>query len=95
MAFVHGVRYYSFKDAKSSQMEIALERVRVDVIQVDVDARKQDWRAEGWNGPDSHVADRITGSSHEVVVLTPYAEASVSMALEEGNEQRRCSLCLN
>jgi hypothetical protein len=42
------------------------------------------------------VRARVTESSHEVMVLTSYAEASVPVGLAgEPKQWRRSSLCLN
>lgn len=93
VAFLSGTRSQS---TTREEMGTVLKGLRADVRQLDLDAREQAWRRANWSGPASYVANRITESSHEVMVLTSYAEASVSLASADGNEEnRRCSLCLN
>lgn len=80
----------------SSETTTVVKGLRADVKDLDVDARKSAWRRECWSGPYASVKARITDASHEVMVLTPYAEASVTVGLvEDVRERRRCSLCLN
>lgn len=77
-------------------MSRTLKGLRADIGQFDLDARRQGWRHENWGGPAHYVEARMTDSSHEVMVLTPYAETSVCVGRADGaTEQRRCSLCLN
>lgn len=83
--------------AVSKDMKTSLKGIRVDIEQLTVDARAQGWRRENWEGPAGYVEARVTESSHEVMLITPYAQASVSVQRgdEDGRERRRCSLCLN
>mgnify|MGYP006279843523 CR=1 FL=1 len=95
LAYLYGTRQSSTTE-QSPELKTALKGLRAEVLQLDVDAREQAWNREDWGGPESYVADQLTESSREVIVLTRYAEVSVTVALEEGgSERRRCSLCLN
>ncbi|PQJ34268.1 hypothetical protein BSZ35_06345 [Salinibacter sp. 10B] len=77
-------------------MSTSMKGLRVDIAQLDYDARTQGWRHEGWGGPEEYVQAQVRESSHEVMLLAPYAEASVSVSAEASEpKQRRCSLCLN
>ena len=87
---------FAEKGNSTREMSRALKGLRADVGQFDVDARRQAWRRENWGGPAQYVEAQMTESSHEVMVLTPYAEASVSVGrADTETERRRCSLCLN
>lgn len=81
----------------SKEMKTSLKGIRVDIEQLAVDAREYGWRQENWEGPAEYVEARITESSREVMLLAPYAQASVSVRRGDGDgrERRRCSLCLN
>ncbi len=85
----------SSDEAEPREMSTVLKGLRAEAGQPDLDARTQAWRRAGWGGPARYVQARITESSHEVMVLTRYAEASVSVAGKDGCEHRRASLCLN
>jgi hypothetical protein len=81
---------------EQNDMNTCAKGIRADVLQLDFEARGQDWRRAGWEGPEARVRSRVTDASHEVMVITPYAETSVSVGLTEDEaENRRCSLCLN
>ena len=84
------------ESTEQNDMNTCLKGIRADVLQVDYDARGQDWRRAGWDGPEARVRSRVTDASHEVMMITPYAEASVEVGVGERTRQnRRCSLCLN
>ena len=88
--------WHSSSPERTTEIHTALKGRRAEVGRPGVDAREQAWHREDWGGPERYLADRLTESSYEVIVLTRYAETSVSVAREEGGtEQRRCSLCLN
>jgi hypothetical protein len=82
-------------EAAARSMDTAMKGLRADILQIDYSAETQNWRSEDWDGPDARVRARVTDASHEVIVLTPYAEASVEVGVGTENERRRCSLCLN
>jgi type II secretory pathway component PulJ len=87
---------FAEKSRSTREMSRVLKGLRADVGQFDVDVRRQGWRHENWGGPAHYVEARMTESSHEVMVLTPYAEASVRIGqVDAAPERRRCSLCLN
>jgi hypothetical protein len=93
---MYRVRSTSEAQSASKSMNTSMKGLRADISQLDYDARVQGWRQEGWGGPEEYVQARVTESSHEVMLLAPYAEASVSVTSEASKvEQRRCSLCLN
>lgn len=93
---VYGVQSQSEAEPDSSSMNTSVKGLRADISRLDYDARTQGWRQEDWGGPEEYVQARVTESSHEVILLASYAEASVSVASETGEaERRRCSLCLN
>ena len=78
-----------------NDMSTCLKGIRADVLQLDYDA-EGDWRRAGWDGPEARVRSRVTDASHEVIAITPYAEVSVQVGVDdEHKESRRCSLCLN
>lgn len=97
IALAHGVRRGApSADSEATTMSTALKGLRAEIGRPDLDAGKQAWRREDWKGPAKFVQAQITESPHEEMILTPYAEASVSVALAGGGrERRRCSLCLN
>ncbi len=96
IAVVYGTRVATEARSKSKSMNTSVKGLRADIAQLDYDARVQGWREEGWGGPEEYVQARVQESSHEVMLLAPYAEASVSVASEKADvEQRRCSLCMN
>ena len=81
---------------EQTEMNTCMKGIRADLLQLDYDARGDNWRRAGWEGPQARVRSRVTDASHEVMMITPYAEVSVSVGLDEAQEEtRRCSLCLN
>lgn len=96
IVFVYGRSITSSTHPGSKTMKTTVKGLRADIQGLDIDARKSGWRREDWEGPTAYVQARSVDSSHEVMVLTPYAEASVTVGLtEDAAEQRWCSLCLN
>jgi hypothetical protein len=95
VAYLWGNRHSSSTET-ATKIQTSLKGLRAEVRDLCVDAREQAWHREDWGGPERYLADRLTESSCEVIVLTRYAETSVFVAREEGGtERRRCSLCLN
>lgn len=83
-------------ESRPEIMKETVKGLRADVQDLDVDARKTGWRRERWGGSTAYVQARIMDASREVMVLTPYAETSVTVGLsEDATERRWCSLCLN
>jgi len=76
-------------------MDTSIKGIRADIQRLDLRAPRQDWRREDWDGPGARIRAQVQNSSHEVMMLTPYAEASVTVGLDGEPERRRCSLCLN
>lgn len=97
VAFSYRLRgRFAEKSQPTREMSRVLKGLRADVEQFDLDGRRQGWRHENWGGPAHYVEAQMTESSHEVMVLTPYAEASVCVGqADDIPERRRCSLCLN
>jgi hypothetical protein len=86
-----------FRPAAPNGREMTRARMHVDaeIGTPDLDARTDAWRRSGSAGPTEHVESRVTDTSQEVTVPAPYAETSVTVAGRDGEEARRCSLCLN
>ena len=97
VALVYGVRSVSTPTKSASrEMKKALKGLRAEVGKPEFDARPNAWRRQSWGGPAEYVQAQATESPYEVMLLTPYAEVSVSVDAENGGtEYRRCSLCLN
>ena len=80
----------------SPKTTTVVKGLRAEVKDLDLDARTGGRRGEYWSGSYAAVEARVTNASHEVMVLSPYAETSVRVGLsEEVRERRRCSLCMN
>jgi len=78
------------------EAECAIKGIRAEIQQMDLEAPRQEWRSPDWEGPGARLRAQVQRSSYEVMVLTPYAEATVSVGRPDGDvERRRCSLCLN
>lgn len=70
--------------------------LRADVQDLDVEAGGNRWTPAGSDGLDPNLEGSSSASSREVMTLTPYAEAAVTVGISKGErEQRWCSLCLN
>lgn len=96
IASVYAVCRHSASETDPYAMSTSLKGIRTDIQQMDLEAPRQTWRREGWEGPGADVRAEVQDASHEVMILTPYAEASVTVgAPDDQTERRRCSLCLN
>ncbi|MFB6248845.1 MAG: hypothetical protein ABEL97_09770 [Salinibacter sp.] len=96
IAVVYAVGRGSSSETGSTEMSTSVEGIRTDILQLDVEAPRQTWRRGEWEGPGARVRAEIGDASHEMTVLTPYAEASVTVqGPDDRPERRRCSLCLN
>jgi hypothetical protein len=82
-------------ESATETMNTSLKGIRADVGDLDFEPQTQDWRNENWEGPGAEVRAQVTDSSREIMILTPYAEASVRVSTNDGTEQRRCSICQN
>jgi hypothetical protein len=60
-----------------------------------LDVCTEAWEREGGVSTTERVYSRLREASQEVRVEVPYAEASVTVTVEDEAERRRCSLCLN
>lgn len=76
-------------------MTRTVKGLRADIQDLDLVARGGGWRHEHWDGPTARLTTQMMNASHEVIVLSPYAEVSVPVQVQEGPQRRRCSLCLN
>jgi hypothetical protein len=83
------------EESATHTMNTSLKGIRADVGELDFEPQTDDWRDENWEGPGAKVRAEVTDSSREIMILTPYAEASVSVRTEKGTEKRRCSICQN
>lgn len=89
---------YTSREEDSPQpreMKTAIKGIRADIQRLDLRASRQDWRRADWDGPGARIRAQVQNSSYEVMLLTPYAEASVTVGVEDAPERRRCSVCLN
>lgn len=99
-AFIIAILYRVGAGAGSAEqvkeMNTSYKGIRADILQVDYDPQAEGWREENWEGPGARVRAQVEDVSHEVMVIAPYAEASVTVAIgKKRSERRRCSLCLN
>lgn len=82
--------------ATHREIERAVKGIRAEIQKLDLEAPRQEWRSPDWQGPGARLRAQVQRSSHEVMILAPYAEATVSVGRPDGDvERRRCSLCLN
>jgi hypothetical protein len=98
-ALVVGVLYWVQRRpgaaAESPAMDTSLRGRRAEVLDLDLHAPSTGWRSADWDGPAARVRARVTDASHEVLVLTAYAEATVPVRSGADPVSRRCVLCLN
>lgn len=95
IAVLYRLRTSASDEPTYASMDTAIKGLRADLFQIDYSAEDQNWRHENWDGPEARVRAQVTDASHEVMVITPYAEASVTVGVDEEEDRRRCSLCLN
>lgn len=93
-AYVTGTGPFRPAPSTFRVMDRAVHRVQAEVGRPEFDARPTAWR-RGGVGTIEHVQSRVTDTSEEVAMAVPYAEASVTVATPEGEEQRHCSVCMN
>jgi hypothetical protein len=78
------------------EMDCSIKGIRAEIQKMDLEAPRQEWRSPDWAGPGARLHAQVQRSSYEVMILTPYAEATVSVGRpDEDLERRQCSLCLN
>lgn len=75
-------------------MKQSLKGVRAEIALLE-GPQSEAWRRETWKDSCDRMRDRISRSSREVLVLTPYAEVLVPVEKADEVELRRCSICLN
>jgi len=86
----------SVRTENDAEMDCSIKGIRAEIQQMDLEAPRQDWRSPDWAGPGARLHAQVQRSSYEVMILTPYAEATVSVGRPDQDlERRRCSLCLN
>ncbi len=91
-ALLTGTGPFQSKRQNSREMSRSVKAVRAEVGRPELDARTEAWKRKmGITTAQSPTID----TQQEVTAQAPYAEASVSVAGEEGDENRRCSVCLN
>jgi len=82
--------------ATDVEMDCSIKGIRAEIQEMDLEAPRQEWRSPDWEGPGARLHAQVQRSSYEVMILTPYADATVSVGRPDGDvERRRCSLCLN
>ena len=86
-----------FRPAEAAGCEVTQSRMHVtaEIGTPDLDARTNAWRRGTSADTAEYVQSRVADTSQEVTVAAPYAEASVTVVGEDGDEARRCSLCMN
>ncbi len=94
-ALLTGTGPFQSKEKTARTMSSSQRRVQAEIGKPELDARTNAWKREGGIGIAESVQSRITETQQEVTVQAPYAEASVTVAGEDGREIRRCSVCMN
>jgi hypothetical protein len=86
-----------FQSAETNDRDMTQSRVHVEaeIGTPDLDARTNAWRRGASVDTAEYVRSRVADTSQQVTVPAPYAKASVTVVGEEGDEARRCSLCMN
>lgn len=76
-------------------MSRARKHVRAEIGKPELDARTTAWKREMGVGTTESIQSRLMETQQEVTVPASYAEASVTVGGEDGDEVRRCSVCMN
>ena len=86
-----------FRSEETTGREMTQSRVHVEaeIGTPDLDARTNAWRRGTSVDTAEYVRSRVADTSQKVTVPAPYAKVSVTVVGEEGEEGRRCSLCMN
>jgi hypothetical protein len=84
-----------FQSRRTHEMSQSRRSVRAEVGTPELDARSDAWKRDRGMGTVESVRSRVTETSREITMHAPYAEASVTVAGDEGFEERRCSVCMN
>jgi hypothetical protein len=94
-AFVTGTGPFQSEEPGVRTMSRSLKRVQAEIGKPELDARTEAWKRKMGIGTTESVESRVAETQQEVTVQAPYAEGSVTVAGEDGNEVRRCSVCMN
>ena len=94
-AFLTETRLFASASQRPRGMSQSFRRVRAEVGKPEMDARSNAWKRNRGLGAAEAVRSRIAETQQEVTRQAPYAEASVTVAGDEGEEGRRCSVCMN
>ncbi len=95
VALLSGRRLFASGAQRTREMNQSLHRVRAEVGKPEIDARTDAWKREGGFGATEAVQSRIGDTQREVTRQAPYAEGSVVVVGEDGEEVRRCSVYMN
>jgi len=93
VVFVFAVLACSPSEPHPMPMDTTLKGMRAHVRDFDVRGQKNNWGMVSGEGLPGRVL--VMHPSHEVLVLAPYAEASVTVNRRDKAVRRRCALCLN
>lgn len=94
-AYVTGKGPFRSGSSATRVMDRTIHRVPAEIGRPEFDARTTAWKRGADVGGVEHVQARVTETSQEASVAAPYAKASVTVATPEGEEGRRCSVCMN
>ena len=94
-AFLTETGPFRSTDRAKRQMESYCEPIRAEVGKPDLDARTEAWKRESAGATAAFVSSRVTDSRKRVTVHGAYADASVTVATDDGPEQRRCTVNVN
>lgn len=94
-ALLTETRLFTSAPQRVRKMSSSRRTVRAEVGKPEIDARSNAWKRDWGFGTTETVQSRIAETEREVTREAPYAEASVTVAGEEGDELRRCSVCMN
>lgn len=95
VALLTGRRFFKSRTQRTREMSQSLRRVRSEVGKPEIDARTNAWKRDGGLGTIGAVQSRISDTQWEVTRQVPYAEGLVVVVGEDGEETRRCSVCMN
>jgi hypothetical protein len=96
IAFLTKTGPFHPSSATARSMTRARQIVRAEVGTPEYDARTEAWKRTSGGGTTEYVHSRVADTPQEVEMPTPYAEASVQVTTDAGEEEwRRCSVCMN
>lgn len=94
-ALLTRTRLFTPVPQRAQEMSPSRRRVRAEVGKPEMDARSDAWKRDRDLGTTETIQSRIVETEREVTREVPYAEASVTVVGDEGDELRRCSVCMN